>query len=205
MRQIRRPAQQLPRQPITRIAPSPLFIVLQTRISRSSYKSGTIEAYMSALANQSFVKMNGIGNEIVVVDLRRAARADQRRPRRARRAPAARLRSADGALSAAHAPAPMPSCASTTTTDRRPAPAATACAASPSCCSHESGKDALTSKPEPACSTAGAAPTALFTVDMGAPRLPGTKFRWPRSSATRARSNCRSGRSTRRCCTRPRP
>ena len=28
---------------------------------------------MGALANQSFVKMNGIGNEIVVVDLRKVA------------------------------------------------------------------------------------------------------------------------------------
>ena len=28
---------------------------------------------MSALANQPFVKMNGIGNEIIVVDLRKAA------------------------------------------------------------------------------------------------------------------------------------
>ena len=38
---------------------------------------------MSALANHAFVKMNGLGNEIVVVDMRREAGADQRRPRRA--------------------------------------------------------------------------------------------------------------------------
>ena len=46
---------------------------------------------MSALANHAFVKMNGLGNEIVVVDMRAAAGADQRRPRRAPpRSPTAR-------------------------------------------------------------------------------------------------------------------
>ena len=34
---------------------------------------------MSALANHAFVKMNGLGNEIVVVDLRATGRRDQRR------------------------------------------------------------------------------------------------------------------------------
>ncbi len=44
---------------------------------------------MSALANHAFVKMNGIGNEIVVVDMR--ARADAITPADARGgAPAAR-------------------------------------------------------------------------------------------------------------------
>src|ERR1700687_6335047 len=38
---------------------------------RSPYKTGTSrENSMSALANHAFAKMNGIGNEIVVVDLR---------------------------------------------------------------------------------------------------------------------------------------
>jgi diaminopimelate epimerase len=39
---------------------------------------------MSALANQSFVKMNGVGNEIVVVDLRARGKieADEARARR---------------------------------------------------------------------------------------------------------------------------
>ena len=31
---------------------------------------------MSALANRDYVKMNGLGNEIVVVDLRRGAQRD---------------------------------------------------------------------------------------------------------------------------------
>src|SRR5439155_8180761 len=38
---------------------------------RSPYKTGTVgKNSMSALANHAFAKMNGIGNEIVVVDLR---------------------------------------------------------------------------------------------------------------------------------------
>ena len=45
---------------------------------------------MNALANQSFVKMNGIGNEIVVVDLRKGAAPrsppKKRAPRPRRRA-----------------------------------------------------------------------------------------------------------------------
>ena len=40
---------------------------------------------MGALANQSFVKMNGIGNEIVVVDLRAHAAAIERMKRARRR------------------------------------------------------------------------------------------------------------------------
>jgi diaminopimelate epimerase len=46
---------------------------------------------LGALANQSFVKMNGIGNEIVVVDMRASA------------AKWRTVRSVDGALPAAHA------------------------------------------------------------------------------------------------------
>ncbi len=38
---------------------------------------------MSALANHAFLKMNGLGNEIVVVDMRREAGARSARPRRA--------------------------------------------------------------------------------------------------------------------------
>ena len=47
---------------------------------------------MSALANRPFVKMNGLGNEIVVVDMRASAGGDRARPRRAppRRPTAAR-------------------------------------------------------------------------------------------------------------------
>ena len=59
---------------------------------------------MSALAGHAFVKMNGLGNEIVVVDMR-AAPAPIAAARRARGRAARRraLRPDDGALSAAHA------------------------------------------------------------------------------------------------------
>ena len=45
---------------------------------------------MSALAGHAFVKMNGLGNEIVVVDMRARAGADRRRrsARRGRSRPA---------------------------------------------------------------------------------------------------------------------
>jgi diaminopimelate epimerase len=38
----------------------------------------------------------------------------------------------------------------------------------------------------------------------GRPRFPGTRSRWPRSSTTPPGSNCRSARLTRRCCIHPR-
>ena len=59
---------------------------------------------MSALAGHAFVKMNGLGNEIVVVDMR-AAPTPIARERRARGRAAGRraLRPDDGALPAAHA------------------------------------------------------------------------------------------------------
>jgi hypothetical protein len=37
----------------------------------SPYKPAQSDNVMSALANRPFVKMNGLGNEIVVVDMRR--------------------------------------------------------------------------------------------------------------------------------------
>ena len=43
--------------------------------------------YLGALANQSFVKMNGIGNEIVVVDLRVGGGAIEPEEARAAAAP----------------------------------------------------------------------------------------------------------------------
>ena len=46
---------------------------------------------MGALANQSFVKMNGVGNEIVVVDLRPRGGGDKPEEARAAAAPKARL------------------------------------------------------------------------------------------------------------------
>ena len=57
---------------------------------------------MSALANRDFVKMNGLGNEIVIVDLRRAPGPIRAGEARAAARPGA-LRPADGALSGATA------------------------------------------------------------------------------------------------------
>ncbi len=57
---------------------------------------------MSALANHAFAKMNGIGNEIVVVDLRDASGAVTPQEARAIASPAGRaLRPADGAAATA--------------------------------------------------------------------------------------------------------
>ena len=58
---------------------------------------------MSALANHPFVKMNGLGNEIVVVDMRARPAAISAAEARAAAGPEGRaLRPDDGALSAAH-------------------------------------------------------------------------------------------------------
>jgi hypothetical protein len=103
-----------------------------------------IAGIMSALANHSFAKMNGIGNEIVVVDLRDSAGC-----RHAGRGAGDRL--AAGApydqLMVLHPPrsrAPAPSSASTTMTARRPA----ACGNGMRCVARqvfeETGKTALT-------------------------------------------------------------
>ena len=51
---------------------------------------------------------------------------------------------------------------------------------------------------------AGDAARPRSSVDMGVPHSAGATSRSPRSSATRAPSSCRSGRSTRRSCIRPR-
>ena len=57
---------------------------------------------MSALANHAFAKMNGIGNEIVVVDLRdKPAAVTRRRGARGGLARGRALRPADGAAAAA--------------------------------------------------------------------------------------------------------
>jgi diaminopimelate epimerase len=86
---------------------------------------------MSTLANHAFIKMNGLGNEIVVVDMRGQAGAITAAEARAAAQP-------DGApydqlmtLHTARTPGTDAMSASTTTTARRLARAATACAASP--------------------------------------------------------------------------
>ncbi len=92
---------------------------------------------MSALANHAFVKMNGIGNEIVVVDLRA-------RPGVITAEDARAVASPNGApydqLMALYPPraAGTESFVRIYNSDgRKPAPAATACAASPRSCSRK--------------------------------------------------------------------
>ena len=84
---------------------------------------------MGALANRDFVKMNGLGNEIVIVDLRRAPQSIAAAEARA----AAQQEPYDQlmALYPRAAAAATLRSASTTMTARKPAPAATACAALP--------------------------------------------------------------------------
>ena len=97
---------------------------------------------MGALADRDFVKMNGLGNEIVIVDLRAARRApiDAAEARAAaRQEPYDQLM----ALYPARGGRATPRSASTTTTVRRPAPAATACAASRRWSAKQTGRTAL--------------------------------------------------------------
>ena len=129
--------------------------------------------------------MNGLGNEIVVVDLRGEPPALARSTRRGaggRRRQAARPSTSSWCCIRRGRRAPTPSCASTTPTARRPAPAATARAASRGAAVEETGKTRADLRDRrPACSTAGTAPSRLiFTVDMGPPR-----FGWQRDSAGR--------------------
>ena len=87
---------------------------------------------MSALANRPFVKMNGLGNEIVIVDMRR-------QPLSIAAAAARAAASPDGGapydqMMALYPPRTAGTeswSASSTATVRKRAPAATACAASP--------------------------------------------------------------------------
>jgi diaminopimelate epimerase len=120
---------------------------------KSSYKSAHSGFIMSALANRDFVKMNGLGNEIVIVDLRRApgARSRRRGARGGAQEPYDQLM----ALYPGAARSTRPF-ASTTMTGRRRAPAATACAAWPSLVSGETGKAKLNFETPPASSPAGA-------------------------------------------------
>jgi diaminopimelate epimerase len=154
---------------------------------------------MGALANQSFVKMNGIGNEIVVVDLR---------------AGGARIEAAEARAAAGPAGAPydqlmalyQPRTAGTDAFIRifnNDGSEAGACGNGMRCVadlvSRESGKSDLTFE-----TTAGRAPTVNSPLTWGRRASSGMKFRWLRNSAIRAPSNCRSDRSTSRCCIRHR-
>jgi hypothetical protein len=94
---------------------------------------------MGVLANRDFIKMNGLGNEIVVVDLRQGIQQDTQhdaqqgaQPIGADEARAAARQEPYDQLMALYPgeAAATPWSGFTTTMARRPAPAATACAAS---------------------------------------------------------------------------
>ena len=124
---------------------------------------------MSTLADHTFVKMNGLGNEIVVVDMRGTAGRDQRR-RSARRGDGCALRPAHGALSAARA---GHRCRGPHLQQRRlgvRAPAATACAASPTSCSGRPARRRRRSRRSAGLINCWQA-DGLITVDMGTAAL----------------------------------
>ena len=149
--------------------------------------------------------MNGIGNEIVVVDLRAGAPAIAAEEARAAAAP-------QGApfdqLMALYPPR-TPGTDAFMRIYNNDGSEAGACGNGTRCVAWivadaERQGRARPSRPRPGCSTAGRATTACSPSTWARRASPGTRFRWPRNSATRAPSNCRSGRSTRRCCIRRR-
>ena len=160
---------------------------------------------MGALANHSFVKMNGVGNEIVVVDLRdRRGQDHARGGARGGRARRRALRPAHGDLSAAHPRhrrlhphlqqrrLGSRRLRQRHALRRRPGRQAKRQGRA-HFRDHRRHHQLLEERRRPVHRRHGRA--ALSS---------GTRFRWRKKSATPAASNCRSGRSTSRCCTRPR-
>src|SRR6202158_6136274 len=126
---------------------------------------------MSALANRDFVKMNGLGNEIVIVDLRRAPT-----PIAAAEARAAAQREPYDQLMALY-----PARGQDSSTDafiriyNNDGSEAGACGNGMRCVAalvaEETGKDALTFETGAGLSNCWKLSDKVFTVDMGAPRL----------------------------------
>src|SRR3954454_21808184 len=128
---------------------------------------------MSALANHAFVKMNGLGNEIVVVDLRGSTGKVSAGDARA-------VAGADGAgydqLMALHAPR-VPGTEAYIRIYNSDGSESGACGNGMRCVmaliADESGKDTAAFETKAGVLNAWKRPEGLFTVDMGAPR-----FRW---------------------------
>jgi diaminopimelate epimerase len=128
---------------------------------------------MSALANHAFVKMNGLGNEIVVVDLRASKAAVSAADARAVAGP-------DGAaydqLMVLHAPR-VPGTDAYVRIYNNDGSESGACGNGMRCIAalvtQETGKDAATFETKAGLLNAWKAADGFFTVDMGAPR-----FRW---------------------------
>src|SRR5512140_103179 len=128
---------------------------------------------MGALANQSFVKMNGIGNEIVVVDLRRAAAKIAPEDARA----AATPQGAPYDQLMALYPPRTPGTDAFVRIYNNDGSEAGACGNGMRCVADivakESGKKALTFETTAGILNCWKGEDGLFTVDMGAPR-----FKW---------------------------
>ena len=128
---------------------------------------------MGALANQSFVKMNGIGNEIVVVDLR--ARAAKIEPEEARAAASPQGAPYDQLM--ALYPPRTPGTDAFVRIYNNDGSEAGACGNGMRCVadlvSKETGKSALTFETSAGILNCWKGADGLFTVDMGPPR-----FKW---------------------------
>ncbi len=128
---------------------------------------------MGALANQSFVKMNGIGNEIVVVDLR--AGAAKIEPAEARAAASPQGAPYDQLM--ALYPPRTPGTDAFVRIYNNDGSEAGACGNGMRCVASlvadETGKDALSFETAAGLLNCWKNPDGLFTVDMGPPR-----FKW---------------------------
>ena len=127
--------------------------------------------FMSGLANHPFLKMNGLGNEIVVLDFADRPIASHRERRAPSRPRGTRISISSWCCTILCGKGAMPICASSTPTVRRRRLAATGPAASPGrCCMREIGASLLleTRAGLVACERNDA---ASFTADMGVPGL----------------------------------
>ena len=152
----------------------------------------------------SFRKMNGLGNEIVVVDLRgtkRVVSADEAR------AVASDDLSRFDQMMVLHDPKTRGTEAFIRiyNTDGSEAEA---CGNGMRCVSwlaHKArGLETFKFETRPGVLDVTVADQNNITVDMGTPRLPGTRSPWRNRSMTQSGSSCRSGRSMRRSCIRRR-
>jgi diaminopimelate epimerase len=128
---------------------------------------------MSALANHAFTKMNGLGNEIVVVDMRCSAAAISAADARAAAKPAG---APYDQLMALYAPR-TPGTDAFVRIYNNDGSESGACGNGMRCIADlvakESGKDAVTFETQAGVINCWQAAPGVFTVDMGAPR-----FRW---------------------------
>jgi len=132
---------------------------------------------MGALANQSFVKMNGIGNEIVVVDLRAGAAPNLQKIEPAEARAAASPQGAPYDQLMTLYPPRTPGTDAYVRIYNNDGSEAGACGNGMRCVAsivaHETGKDALSFETAAGLLNCWKNPDGLFTVDMGPPR-----FKW---------------------------